>query len=200
MQPQSSRISRVCAVCGKSFTVFASRLRTKACLYCSRACQYEGQRTSPELRFWANVEQTDTCWIWKGHLTPNGYGQIWIGPGRGRLGAHRFSWMIHHGAIGSGLLVLHNCPGRHNRRCVNPAHLKLGDSKENAQDRDAQGTTFRQHGSLCPTAKLIETQVIEIRERWASGEVSRATLAREYGVNTSAISKIVLRTRWKHIP
>lgn len=48
-------------------------------------------------------------------------------------------------------------------------------------------------------SKLTEAKVREIRERFATGDVSQAQLARDYGVPQTQISRIVLRTAWRHV-
>lgn len=54
-------------------------------------------------------------------------------------------------------------------------------------------------GSGHPAAKLNEDKVVAIRARHAAGELV-ARLANDYGVNRQAISNIVARRRWKHVP
>ena len=54
-------------------------------------------------------------------------------------------------------------------------------------------------GESCWCAKLTETQVIEIRSRYAKGGVSYNDLGREYGVKGSQIGRIITRVRWKHV-
>jgi hypothetical protein len=49
-------------------------------------------------------------------------------------------------------------------------------------------------------AKVTTEQVIEIRRRYAAGDVSQTTLAAEFGITQSACSLIILRKKWKHIP
>lgn len=156
-------------------------------------------------RFWSQVDKTEGCWVWKGSRFRTGYGRM-----HDRL-VHRMSWIIHHGPIPDGLLVLHNCPGTHNRCCVNPAHLKLGTHKENAEDRDRQGTTARgdrsgphrnpermARGEDSGRCKLTESQVKEIRCRKAAGERC-SELGREFGINRSHVSRIARRTLWKNV-
>lgn len=62
------------------------------------------------------------CWIWKGPVAPNGYGQM---PSRaneyGERLAHRASYRFHVGPIPDGLEIDHLCRVR---CCVNPAHLE----------------------------------------------------------------------------
>ena len=71
------------------------------------------------------------CWVWTGWIDNWGYGYI---PGHG--GAHRVSYQIYKGRINKGLLVCHTCD---NPKCVNPEHLWLGTTKENALDRQRKG-------------------------------------------------------------
>jgi hypothetical protein len=49
-----------------------------------------------------------------------------------------------------------------------------------------------QQGSKHANAKLTDDQVVEIRRRYASGGVSQQSLADEFGVDQTAISKITL--------
>jgi hypothetical protein len=75
-------------------------------------------------RFWHNVSKTETCWLWTGGVSPNGYGKT-----SGKY-AHRLSWEIHRGALPRirSMVVDHLC---RNRLCVNPDHLELVTQQEN---------------------------------------------------------------------
>jgi hypothetical protein len=94
-------------------------------------------------RFWEKVDVRgpDECWEWTASCNKWGYGHFrW----NGTMGkAHRVSWELEHGEPppprGSGLEVCHTCD---NPPCVNPAHLWLGTSQENAQDRQAKGRGY----------------------------------------------------------
>lgn len=48
-------------------------------------------------------------------------------------------------------------------------------------------------------AKLKETQVKEIRHRFAQGDITKKQLAREYNVGESTVGRIIKRTHWTHI-
>ena len=77
--------------------------------------------------FWNRVDKTDTCWLWTGHVDPQGYGR------HNTFYAHRFSFELHAGEpIPQGLQIDHIC---HRRACVNPAHLRSVTNKENGENR-----------------------------------------------------------------
>lgn len=94
---------------------------------------------APEIRFWQKVNKTDDCWLWTAALSQSGYG--WFGPCviankyYKTVRANRYSWWLHFGDL-NGLWVLHKC---HNRACVRPDHLYLGDHRQNMQDRKLAG-------------------------------------------------------------
>lgn len=84
--------------------------------------------------FWPLVERKDGCWSWKGKHS-YGYG-TWYWKGT-RYGAHRVSYeMLHNKRIAEGLYILHGCD---NEGCVNPAHLREGTARENANDTRERG-------------------------------------------------------------
>jgi hypothetical protein len=85
----------------------------------------------------------------------------------------------------------------HNRSCINPRHLRWATRQENQNDRLLDDTAVR--GERVGTSKLIAAQVIAIRSRWASGEVSQRALGAEYGVSQALISDIVHGARWRHL-
>ena len=68
--------------------------------------------------FMAKVEEIAGCWIWRGSILRNGYGQFYSG---GPHLAHRYSYELHKGPIPKGLVIDHLCRVR---RCVNPDHLE----------------------------------------------------------------------------
>lgn len=138
-------------------------------------------------RFWAMVDKSGDCWLWQGSLHTWGYGQVRMV--KGYMYAHRLSYILTHGDIPDGVYVCHSCD---NPRCVNPAHLWLGTPKENQADMRSKG-----RGKF--PMKLTETQVIEIREKYATGETSIPKLAREYGVANTTVFHVVARRTWRHI-
>ena len=79
-------------------------------------------------RFWPKVRKTDTCWLWEGAISPDGYGSFY-GGNRRNCKPHRFAYEEMVGPIPEGLVLDHLCRVRH---CVNPAHLEPVTERENA--------------------------------------------------------------------
>lgn len=151
--------------------------------------------------FWQNVRKTDTCWLWTGKTNNKGYGDY--GARKAGRRAHQVSYVLHKGPIPPGKHVCHTCDVRN---CVNPDHLFLSDNLGNVIDkvqkgRQAQGTLIAQHtqGQQNGQAKLQDSQVLEIRSRYAQGGVTQQALADTYGVNKATIGDIVTGRRWKHL-
>lgn len=88
-----------------------------------------------DVRFWLHVNTTGACWLWNDGQRPDAYGHFRRDDGR-QVGAHRFSYELHHGPIPDGLHVLHRCD---NPPCVNPAHLFAGTRLDNMRDMIEKG-------------------------------------------------------------
>ena len=151
-------------------------------------------------RFWAKVDKGGECWEWTGSLDTRGYGSFHLN--RKVILSHRLSYVLHH-PITIDLLeghreicVCHRCD---NRKCINPSHLFLGTSADNHRDCVSKGRGVDNRGENHGRSKLTETQVREIRIKYANGGVTYQQLALEYEVNHTTISKIIHRKCWKHI-
>lgn len=150
-------------------------------------------------RFWRQVEKTDTCWWWNGReKSKAGYGQIGLGGRGGRQQlVHRFSYELHNGPITDGRLVMHSCD---NPRCVNPAHLSLGNHSENAIDAVQKGRWPGVPPLHCGedqhSSKLTVEDVIFIRENL---DIPSKELAARFGTNITSIQKVRSRKTWKHV-
>lgn len=86
-----------------------------------------GYRGSLERRFFALVDKTETCWVWKGSMH-NGYGEFRRFHREPMSRAHRVAYELIVGPIPDGLELDHLC---RNRSCVNPAHLEPVDHRTN---------------------------------------------------------------------
>ena len=79
--------------------------------------------------FESKVNKTNSCWLWTGELSHNGYGRFKFF--NSKYQAHRITWELYRGYIPKGLLVLHECD---TPACVNPDHLFLGTNLDNTLD------------------------------------------------------------------
>jgi len=136
-------------------------------------------------RFWEKVDKSGECWDWQGTLC-RGYGTIWV---NGRLEkAHRVSWEFINGKIPEKKLVLHRCD---NEKCVNPAHLFMGDHLDNM--RDAANKKRMHHSNRKPTIEEIHL-IRNLRSSFTQDE-----LAKRFGFHSSTIRKIQLRQTWETV-
>lgn len=81
-------------------------------------------------QFWAKVQKTDDCWIWKDDTKRDGYGRFCF-KGKKHM-AHRLAYSLAKGEIPDGDEVDHICS---NKACVNPDHLRAVSKFLNAQNR-----------------------------------------------------------------
>jgi len=119
---------------------------------------------------------------------------LWVQERHKSNRAHRVSWEIFEGAVPGELLVLHKCD---NPPCVRPDHLFLGTSVDNMHDKALKGRAPR--GSSSPAAKLAESQVQEIRRRFAAGGVTMTELGCDFRVHPCNISNIIKKRIWRHV-
>jgi hypothetical protein len=142
-------------------------------------------------RFWAQVNRSHdaACWLFTGKsLRPSEHPHFAVDGGK-RIGAHKYSWLLHRGPIPVGAVVCHHCDVP---ACVNPAHLFLGSQWLNVRDS-------RLKGHRRGVQKLTESQVFEIR---ASAKVGTAfdLIADAHSISVSSVKRIVSRRGWKHLP
>jgi len=84
-----------------------------------------------EERFWAKVQKSESCWVWKAGTSQKGYG--WFRVDNNEMSfAHRVSYGLTHGEIPEGMFVCHSCG---NPACVRPSHLFLCDTSTNVLDK-----------------------------------------------------------------
>jgi hypothetical protein len=86
----------------------------------------------------------------------------------------------------------HRCD---NPACVRPSHIYFGTRQDNTDDAWARDR--HPVGSERPPARLIESQVEEIRFRYAAGESGKA-LATEFNLKPCSIYGITSGQKWPH--
>lgn len=172
----------------------------KTLMLCSRCNQrrlrsrdYEPSEEELRIRFKEQVAISDDptkCWEAKRNINTSGYGKMSISSKV--FFAHRVALRL---ASGKWPLqwVLHTCG---NRLCCNPNHLYEGTPKQNAEDRDKDGTQLR--GEQIWNAKLTVPQVRTIKALLNEG-VAATRLARLCNVSAKAIKQIRDGASWKHV-
>ena len=167
--------------------------------------------TDPKLfaRFMAKVHKTETCWIWTGGATREGYGKTSVG--YASIRAHRLAWTFFAGPIPDGMNVLHHCD---NPPCVrfHPEHLFLGTTAQNVADRNQKGRDARGDGNgarLHPErlargerqgrARLTATMVSAIRSAETQIPGTRRALALRFGVSEATIQQVISGKTWAHV-
>ena len=153
-----------------------------------------------KLRFWSNVEKwnDDGCWNWKLSCDNDGYGRFKLK--NNLVKSHRFAWSAFYDKeIPDNLCVLHKCD---NPPCCNPRHLFLGDTRDNSIDmvKKGRGNTSDQTGEANGNSKLTESDVVEIRRLYSSGQYTYKELASQFNVHFDLIGRIVKRKNWTHVP
>lgn len=137
------------------------------------------------------------CWLWNGATDHNerGFDYGVININRSAKRAHRVAYELYIEPIpDSNHFVCHRCD---TPSCVNPAHLFLGSNQVNISDCVAKGRNAR--GERSGAAVLTDKQVMAIRALYASGEYTYKTLGAQFGVDYTAIYKIVKQKRWRHL-
>lgn len=150
-------------------------------------------------RFWGRVEigSPDSCWEWIGTMHGSGYGVIsgkLYGTHVGKILSHRAAWIMTNGPTPDaantgphGWVVMHTCD---NRKCVNPAHLRLGRQADNVADMDnkERRVTVVKAGAKHARAKLTPEQVAEI----LASDEEHKVLAERFGVSIGPIKGVRL--------
>lgn len=175
-------------------------------------------------RFWGKVQLQANpykCWEYQGYRH-RGYGKfcITVSPNKDKpVIAPRLAYFLHHGIDPVGKAVLHKCD---NPSCCNPHHLFLGTNKENTADmfkkKRANPPKGDEHwrcrlsdkelrernklnpykGSKVNTAKLIESDVIDMRQMHKSG-IDILKIHEKYSkVSLTTVKRIINRHAWKH--
>ena len=158
-----------------------------------------------QTRYWSKVsKQPNGCWLWQGTVNNRGYGQIHVCRISGKvqtMSVHRISWIIStRSEVPQGKYILHLCNNKL-PRCCNPAHFEVGTQLENVRQMDREGrrVSCNPKGEAHPRAKFTKEQILDIREKYASGNFTYPQLGDIFGVGRTYISKIVRRVLWDSV-
>lgn len=120
------------------------------------------------------------CWVWLLGTNKNGYASEQVTGITQRV--HIVNYENEYGKTPEGCELDHLC---RNRQCVNPDHLEPVTHAENCR-----------RGS---TAKLTEIQVRRIKFMLKNNLFGKATIARQFGVHRTTISKIAMGKNWVNV-
>lgn len=183
-------VDRNCERCGTAFQAKSVKGQYQR-RYCTHSCAMN-RFTSTEARFWANVDKRgpDDCWLWTRCHNGVGYGMI-APNGKKQVYAHRFSYELHVGPIPKDAYLLHSCD---NPPCVNPAHLRIGNDRENMRD-------VLRRGRRGPGIKLNPERVKEIRQMVAGKNdwPMMEALATKFRCKPESIWLVVTGRTWRWV-
>jgi len=145
-------------------------------------------------RFWSRVQVQGPadCWEWTGDIRVK-YGRLSLWSVH--YSVHRIAYFLSTGIDPKSNHVCHTCD---NPTCCNPAHLWLGTTQNNTQDKVDKGRCANNKGTKNPAVKLTEAKVRRIRIEFSKG-MNQCALGRKYGVTHQMIHRIVKRKNWIHI-
>lgn len=140
--------------------------------------------------FWSKVKRgsPQECWPWQGFVKPSGHGLTSI---RGLpMHTSRKAWILTHGQITGGRLVLHKCD---NALCCNPDHLYLGTYTDNAVDTFTR-RPFEERIAGSQVCKLTDEQLGQMWEMRKRGALLREC-AERFGVHIQTVMRYVTLVR-----
>ena len=111
---------------------------------------------------------------------------------------HVVSWRIANGGISVpvGKLVMHMCG---ERKCINPDHLDLGDTRENMRLAVEAGRIGVSRGDDRHNAVLTEEIVRAIRKMHVRRRVGAFRIAAELGLKPSCVQEVLSGRNWKYV-
>lgn len=139
----------------------------------------------------------DGCMEWPRKRDKDGYGllkvPVSLAGKRLTVRAHRLSFKIKYGHWPTPL-GLHSCD---NPKCFNPLHIKEGDHARNQSEKVERGRSLV--GTRHREAKLTDSIVESMRQKYSTGNYSFSQLAKEYGVTRAGARFAVRGISWGHI-
>jgi len=182
--------------CGSELIALGSRVNSGRKLSCgclvrdtasnTQKTRRKANTVSEYINHRVSIDETTGCWNWLGKLDKDGYGEFFFNNTKSR--AHRSVYEHFIGQIPAGLIACHKCD---NPSCVNPDHIFLGTSKDNAIDARDKGRAFV--GEKNGRSKLTRQDVDSIRH----SKEKQSVLAEKHGVDRHTISAIRRGDTWK---
>lgn len=149
-----------------------------------------GWRDKDEKRFWAKVDKSGDCWLFKNQKARYGY----LGVSGKNYRVNRLSYALYCGTIPEDIEVCHTCD---NDKCVRPSHLFLGTHLDNMQDMVTKDRSADKSGRLNGRAKLDPIAVLQILR--LSETLSKAEIGRRFDVSDVTIFGICDGRLWSHV-
>ncbi len=121
-----------------------------------------------------------------------GYGHTkFLGVG---MSVHKKSWICFNKTfVPNNQVVRHKCKFKN---CINPDHLEIGTSEDNANDKHRDGTILL--GEKHPNSKITDEIAKQIYESKNSG-LTQVKRALKFGVTKNIVSSIDRGRTWKHL-
>lgn len=130
----------------------------------------------------------DKCWPWKGCVS-RGYGYIrdersTDGSKVRNILAHRFAYERAFGPVPDGMFVLHQC---NNPLCVNPAHLRIGNHKDNMDDLKKSGRALGR-----PKRSSLTPQQVATAKKMLAKGYTQKDVAQKIGVHRTTVQRMMV--------
>lgn len=144
-------------------------------------------------RFWSKVDRSDyeNCWNWTASTDLSGYPQLTLG--KKSYKGHRLAFQQFFDDDIEHKFVRHSCK---NNKCVNPSHLVL---KANNPKHLLKYKPPVKKGIHHGKAKLVEKDIKNIRNLYATGNFTYRQLGAYFGVTHESIRNVVHSKTWSHI-
>ncbi len=109
------------------------------------------------------IHKTETCWLWTGGLSSQGYG-VFGGRRYSKTLAHRAMLQLTGVVIPDGMVVDHTCM---NRICVNPLHLRIVTKGINATENSNSAGAINKLKTHCKRGhEFTKENTKQLRRGW----------------------------------
>jgi len=150
-------------------------------------------------RFWAKVHKlgNNDCWVWTASQDKDMYGKFRLVKNGKKIDirAHVYSWQLYVGRpIPISMIICHKCDKPY---CVNPNHLFIGTTQDNANDMVKKGRSLK--GERNAASKLTTVKVKKARDLFATGNYTKKQIAKLLSIAPSTTSNMLSGKSWQDI-